>query len=188
MVAPPNPRTWVNGEYVSDATLNGPNGIRDALRFLLDPPRCKCRQTAAQSIPTGTWTPVTFTTEDYDNEATAAYLSGTGMHDPATNPSRVVAQTAGSYLVTAIAYFATSSAGARGAKLTVNGVVLPNSQILVGANPTATRPTGVPTTNIISLSVGDYVELQAFQDSGGALSTTFGTDSGSLLIARWIGL
>jgi hypothetical protein len=177
----------VNGEFVDDAKLNGINGIRDALRFLLDPPRCKVRQTAAQSIPTGAWTPLTFPTEDYDNEATAAYLSGTGMHDPASNPSRLTAQTAGSYLCIGIIYYATNSAGVRGAKFTINGAVQPSSQTLVQASSTATRSTGVTNTNILALSVGDYVELQGFQDSGGALLTANGSDFGSLFIARWIG-
>lgn len=187
MVAAPNPRNWVNQEFVTDAVLNGINGIRDAMRFLLDPPRCDLRQSVAQSIPNAAFTSLTFTTERTDNEATASYLSGVGMHDPAVSNTRVTVQTAGTYLITGGIGFAANGTGRRGLRVLVNGVTqVDNSQIIVPA--TASSGFGVSGRPVYqSLSVGDYVELQAYQDSTVALTTDATAVVASGFALRWIG-
>jgi hypothetical protein len=186
VVSAPNPRTWVNGEFVDDTKLNSINGLRDAMRFMLDPPSVILRQTVSQSLPNNAYTALTFTTEDYDNEATASYLSGVGMHDPAVNPSRMTCQTAGRYLLTGGCSFV-SGTGRRGLQWTVNGVSVPATQIIFAAGSTSGQDMPCRVT-IVSLSVGDYVELRAFQDSGAAMSLGVPSPGGSNATARWIGL
>jgi hypothetical protein len=182
----PNPRTWVNGEFVQDSTLNGINGIRDALRFLLDPPRCRVRSVVAQSIPTSAYTAIAFATEDYDNEATASYLSGTGMHDPATNNTRITIQTAGTYLLTGQIGWAGNATGRRGSRWDVNGVVLAGGQS-IWAQGSANGLAYPAPVMLVPLNVGDFVELKGFQESGAALSTVATSESQSRADVRWIG-
>jgi hypothetical protein len=166
--------------------MNSINGIRDALRFLLDPPRCRVRSVAAQSIATASYTALQFATEDYDNEATASYLSGTGMHDPAVNNTRITIQTAGTYLLTGQCGWAGNTTGRRGMRWDVNGVVLAGAQSIWA--PSTTQGIAIPAPVLmVPLSVGDFVELKAFQESGGALATVATSESQSRADVRWIG-
>lgn len=181
----PVPRTWVNGEFETDAILNGINGIRDAMRFLLDPPLCVCRQTVSQSLVNNAYTAITFTTEDYDNEATASYLSGTGMHDPAVNNSRFTCQTPGRYMLTGGVSFV-SGTGRRGIQWTVNAVSVPASQ-MIQASGTTSGQDMLARTMFVSLAAGDFVEMRAFQDSGAAMALGVVSPGQSNAAVRWMG-
>lgn len=157
-------RTWTPGEIVTAAMLNG--NVRDAVGFVLAPPAAVLRSTAAQSIPNNSWTSLTMNTEDVDND---------GGHSTVTNPSRYTAQTAGWWRVNGgTMTFAGNNTGTRGTRLTVNGVAVAASRNLVVAS--AAIAVSVPLVGIeVYLDVGQYMEMQAFQDvstpAGAALST-----------------
>jgi len=118
---------------------------------------------AAQSIPNNAWTSLAFNTEAHDRG---------GFHDTAVNNSRLTVPAAGVYAGRGQVVFAASSAGnVRGVRGRVNGV----NTNLVGIHQQgvfASFYTVVDVSLAAALyAQGNYVELQAYQDSGGALST-----------------
>lgn len=143
--------------------------IGDPLTFMISTkPRVFLRSAAAQSIPTGAFTALTFDTEPYDvnDPVTAA-----SMHSIITNLSRITAQVAGTYQFSGSCSFTGNATGRRGLRWDVNGTTpVAGSQIIQAA--TTTGNVGIMAASVpISLGIGDYVELKAFQDSGGALAT-----------------
>ena len=181
MATVPVPRTWVNGEFVTDAIMNGSTGIRDALDFLLDPPGAQVRRGTAQSIPNNTATAIVFDTEDLDND---------GMHSLVTNPSRLTCVTPGRYLVSGnIPYDVNAATGTREVRVVKNGAA---SAVAGGRLMTAVSSATVGTTCAlsaleVSLDVGDYLELVALQVSGGSLNTFAVNGLFPVLRARWVG-
>jgi hypothetical protein len=159
----PSPRTFAVSEVEVASYLNS---IRDALLFLLNPPIGQFYQSAAQSVPNAGWTSLTFDLTDRDTY---------GGHSNVTNNSRYTAIVAGVYELTGGGGFATNATGTRDVAWAKNGVLLSAP----GATGTSNAVTGlqsavdVPTLQIF-LNVGDYVELQAFQSSGGNLNTATG--------------
>lgn len=174
----PSPQTWSNGVLVDDTALNAQ--VRDPLKFLLDPPRVKLRQIAAQSIPNASYTALTFTAEDYDNELP------TGMHDLVTNNTRITCRTAGTYLCTGQVGWAGNATGRRGMRWDLNGSPVQGAQNIVAAGVASGIAIQAPTI-YVAMSVGDYLELMAFQESGGALNTVVVTESQPTATARWVG-
>jgi hypothetical protein len=113
-----------------------------------------------QSIPNNAVTLATFTTEDFDND---------NMINLAGSTTNMVVQTAGLYLFTASATWATNGAGVRQAILLKNGVAVAGFRAL---NNGAVLPSGTPVTHLETGAVADIFTLQLFQDSGGALNCT----------------
>lgn len=129
----------------------------------LNGPLASLRQTAAQSIAHNTFTTLTFNVEDLDTA---------GGHSTSVNTSRYTAQRAGRYLLLGGVSFVGNSTGARGGNWLKNGSNIPRGQFIYGAAPApiATQVSGRPV--IVTLSVGDYIELQAFQSSTTGLNTS----------------
>lgn len=165
MSAVPVVRTWTAGEVVTAAYMN--NNVRDVDSWLLAAARCQAYQTVAQSIATGSsFTSVTLDAETVDT---------TGMHSTVSNTSRFTAVYPGWYRYSGAVPFVNNATGRRmtcwrynGSDLTASGGGQAGSAVLV---PTVAREM------IIFQNVGDYVELGAQQDSGGALSTYVGIGS-----------
>lgn len=115
---------------------------------------------AAQSIPNATLTALAFNSERYDTD---------GLHDTATNNSRLTATKAGVYLMTGTFAYGTAASGLRQSYIRLNGATL-----LVAVNSGVAGGTTIATvhnpTTLYQLAVGDYVELVAYQDTGGALN------------------
>jgi hypothetical protein len=131
------------------------------------------RQAAAQSIPNGAWTPVAFDTMDLDTH---------GVHQPA-NPSRFTAPNAGWYALSGQCDWVLNATGARELKFLINGGGSSLAKAMVMAVNGYDTALAVATESF--LSAGDYVELMAWQNSGGALSTS-GTDGLPRFTARWV--
>lgn len=112
---------------------------------------------AAQAIANAVWTTLTWDTDVFD---------ASGMHDPVTNNSRITAGRAGRYLVCAGTEFAVNSTGARFVRLIKNG-----SEIaMFNTGAFATYNVRLNVTTITTLTVGQYVEVQVFQNSGAPLN------------------
>jgi hypothetical protein len=179
----PVPLDWAANAGNSPTAAAWQAGVGDPLKFLLDPPRVAVRNTGAQSIPTGAFTALTFNTEDYDNE------TPTSMHSLITNLSRLTAQTTGTYLVGGLCTFTGNATGRRGLRWRVNAGVnpVPGSQVIIAAG-TAANVSVQARVMYVPLAVGDFLELEAFQDSGAALNTVVaGAESQPSAEARWIG-
>lgn len=134
-----------------------------------NPVICELRQTAAQSIPnSSTTTPVTFDTEDIDTD------SG---HSTSSNTSRYTAQRAARFQISGKVNFATNATGQRSAWWSINGTQLAASQVDVPGNASVGPCLVLPTMTVL-LAVGDYVEMIAFQNSGGSLNTASSSTAG----------
>lgn len=160
MATVPIPGDGVDQGSVDATTFN--TKLVDPINFLQNPPLAVLRQTVAQTLANNTSTVITFTTEDEDSE---------NGHDNSTNPSRYTAVYAGWYWVAGAICYSTSATGARYTWLRVNGSDLNGS---MSSLPTVSSAdfAGVATrARLVSLVVGDYVELVGHQTSGGNLDT-----------------
>jgi len=128
-------------------------------------PSARVYRSTAQSIPTGTWTAVVHDTVRYD----------TGGQWSAGNPSRLTAQVAGTYVITGGLLFTASTAGVqRSSGIRLNGA----NWLSIGPPLAQTFAAGSGAVSVVAtvvqLNAGDYVELMAMQDSGGALNLSAG--------------
>lgn len=172
-LAVPIPRTFTPGETEVGSYFNA--GVRDLGTFLLNPPIAQITQGSVQSIPNSAVTPVTF-----DSTVNDSY----GGHSNITNNSRYTAQVTGWYLVIGVAAFATNGTGVRVARLLKNGSSVVYFDVWAQAVTAASTPTATATAGILQLNAGDYVELGAYQTSGGAL-TTFTTGPQPGMAVYW---
>lgn len=121
---------------------------------------------AVTALVTSTWTAIAFAgTDRFDSDA---------FHDPATNNTRltVPAGKAGKYLIGGNVEIAGNTTGERGCRIWLNGT----TRIADDIRP-AIQGGGLPSArffpfSLYDLAVGDYVELQAWQNSGVSVNTS----------------
>jgi hypothetical protein len=163
------PHTWVAGD---DATSGNLQSLTQALLELQAPALFRLQQTVAQSVPNTTATGITFDAEDFDLD---------GGHNPVTNNSRYTAQTAGYYLFGGAVAIAGNVTGQRLARFAINGGPIAGTQFGFVTVPNAGAMIMTATPTPILMAVGDFVELQLSQTSGGALSTLVSGSSQSMM-------
>lgn len=124
--------------------------------------------TSTVSAGNTTWTSMTWSAENFDTDA---------FHDTGSNTSRLTcpAGLAGKYLIVGNIQFAANTTGQRGWRILLNGATV------IGGDFRNTEASGsVQTRAVVSaiydLVPGDYVELQGWQSSGGALNMGGSTD------------
>lgn len=157
--------------------------IRDPIRHLLDRPAVRLRQTTLLNVPNNTFTAVTFQTEDFDLDSDPS--SADNMHSTAVNISRITAVYPGYVELSGGVAFAANAANQRGCRWAVNGAAINASAALL-STVGAGNVTVVPARTIRwFLNVGDYAELQAYQNSGGALDTFVSAEYSCSLDAIW---
>lgn len=157
--------TVAGGKYVVSVPGGGTSFIGAALRA-----------NATQNITNTTWTAIAFDTEDFDTDT---------CHDNATNNTRLTATTAGYYDVGGFVNFGTNATGQRGVRIIKNGAT---TTIWPGdfgnAVSTGTFDTRMGIAHTIQMAVGDYIELQGWQNSGGTITTVASTNGSRLSWAR----
>ena len=172
----PAPRAWDPGDIGSETLLNA--NVRDAFGFLLAPPVFIANQSVSQSIPNNV-TPFTPITWDYE------ILDTYNGHNAQSQTDRYTFQLAGVYLIFGNLEFQTNATGRRLSQLWWNGGLVNQVE---SVTVTAGGPTGVYNWIVLSVAVGDYVQLTGYQNSGGALGTQAATTtSGSFLEIQLIG-
>jgi len=124
---------------------------------------CKVTKTADQSIPRITLTMVTWDSEEYDTDE---------MHDNVTNNSRITFNTAGKYSVLAQSEWEVNSGGFRFMDIMKNGV-----DSIARVRNLADNASEHNIAFVGEFAVGDYIELEVFQDTGGSLDF----ESGAIL-------
>lgn len=135
-----------------------------AVAALQAPTIARLRQTVAQSLTNTVWGAITFTTEDVDTA---------GAHDTVTNPSRWTCPASGWYWIGGGVGFAANTTGIRGVRFAINGTAVNGSESLAGASPSGSVGNRQPARSmLIQLTAGQYLEMEAFQSSGGALNTS----------------
>lgn len=136
-------------------------------------PRVQGTASALQSIPNNANTGVLLDGENFDTDT---------MHDLVTNTSRITIKTSGVYFLHGRIFFAGSAAGNRQATFRKNGGSIAG---IANQQPGVAAGNIVEITHVAELVAGDYIELGAYQDSGGALNINGGVIG--LLEAIFIG-
>ncbi len=156
------PHTWTY-EQLTSTLLN-------LLEFKARP-KAKIEYPTAQSIPDSTWTTLTNNastpTTVYDNDS---------MVDAANR--RIKITSPGWYVATASVVFAASSTGPRKVAVRRNGTLLHSTYI---EPDTSTQCPGQVVSDPVLCAATDYFDVQAYQGSGGSLSTYNGSDGVSSL-------
>lgn len=167
-MAIPVPHSWTAGDNATSSVMQT---LTDASLWTLGSTTstsdrrdlATLRQTVAQSIPTGAFTALTFDTEDAD------YAGG---HSTVTNPTRYTGVHPGWYFVQGTFGITSSATGRRIVGIRKNGTGT--------GNPTDARSDAAAAASVQVFDVSglvflngttDYIEVVAFQDSGGALNT-----------------
>jgi len=122
---------------------------------------CVLYKSADQSINTGTWTALTFNTEEYDTDS---------FHDNSTNTSRITIPSGknGKYLfIATVVYNDSSSTGVRSFGIYKNGNAFGQLYLSAGVSSFYAIGTG---SRMLDAVATDYFEIYAYQNSGGALN------------------
>lgn len=172
MATVPSPRTWVAGEVMTAANMN--THVRDAINYLLAPPRCEAYQSVSQNCTTGTVTTLTFTSETVDTD---------GIHSTSVNTSRMTIVTPGRYKVLGGCGIAANATGSRTLRVAKNAAT--TKAVRVAAN-TAGASTIMQIQDEVLCVAGDFIELTMTQDSGVTLATSAAQDSTYLHVV-WVG-
>jgi hypothetical protein len=121
-------------------------------------PAARVYHSANQSIANTTDVALAFNSERFDTDM---------IHDVTVNNTRLTCKTAGKYLIVAQARFALNATGFRRLQLKVNGSAT-IAQFNVAAS--SADATELIVTTLWEMAVNDYVEVLAYQTSGGALN------------------
>lgn len=114
-----------------------------------------------QSIPNNVFTTMTYTTENSDTD---------NMINLGVNNTIITVNTAGHYLVTGEVEFASNATGDRSLVVVWSGGGFLVNKRIRAVNGDATRFT---VSELFNATVGQTFSLQCFQNSGGALNSTF---------------
>lgn len=178
-MAVPSQGTVAVGDKITASLWN--DDVRDAVNFLISPPRVKVYKTANQSIATSAWACLTWDAEAFDSDT---------MHNNVTSNSRITFTTAGTYQITYNVFWANNATGLRNHKIELNGTTTEGSGTDViepfAISPVAATHTGASISFIQSFSANDYIQAFAWQNSGGALNLAGTTESHSSLSAIWV--
>lgn len=169
-------RTWVAGEVVTAAYFN--TNVRDAGNFFLAVPVFEGRQTVSQNLTSGAAASITFDTEDIDND---------NGHSIVSNTSRYTPQTAGRFQHSGGVGMAINGTGNRWTFWAINGASINAGGGMLGGGGQRYHPQTMTST---FNGTGDYLELQALQNSGSTLATdvnTGGLGFQSRMSVRWVG-
>ena len=123
-------------------------------------------KTAAQSLANNTGVLVSFNDENFDTD---------GFHSTTLDTTRftIPSGKAGKYLLVARVVFDANATGVRAAYWKKNGTTIAQPAQWSAGSAGATR---MCITSILSLAEGDYIELEAYQNSGGALDISGTTE------------
>ena len=135
---------------------------------------CRVYHNAHQSIPTASYTYLSFNSESYDTDE---------MHDLVVNPERITIKTAGIYLVAFTGYFNTNAVGIRRVDLFRNASIL--HQYRKAADPTQRSYFNL--TTIWQCTIGHYLRVRVYQTSGGPLDFRYTASYSPYFMAQRIG-
>lgn len=141
--------------------------------WVRNPPRAEMILTANMNIAHNTFVPIEWDGVGHDSHT--GWSAGT--------PTRYTAQVQGRYLLFGGIEFGDYTGGRRSARWALNGSPMGRSTSTIVAPSSGSGITAVPCRVIsVQLSIGDYVELQAFQSSGGTEAINSNTNMGIWLM------
>lgn len=135
-------------------------------------------KSTAQSCANATGVILTWENESYDTN---------GFHDNATNNSRITIPTgkAGYYYLTCTYQFAGNATGLRSASVKKNGTGGVFEYTM--NNQGSTAGTSMTLNTVISAVVGDYFQVDAYQESGGSLNVIANNNGQSTFSMTYLG-
>lgn len=139
-------------------------------------PACRVYNNANISVGSG-FTALTFNTERFDTDT---------MHSTSVNTGRITFTTAGVYQVTGHVEFAASAGGTvRAVEIRVDGstVIAQVNGPGLGASATV----NLTVTAMYAFTAAQYVELLAYQDTGGSLNVLASGNYSPEFSAVWVG-
>jgi len=120
-------------------------------------------------------TALTFNSERYDNG---------GLHSTVTNTSRLTAQNAGKYLITAHLVWAANATGRRTTHLRLDG----ETYIATDVRPAIDGAVlAVSLATVYHLAASSYVEVAVYQNSGGDLDVIANLNDSPEFAMQWLG-
>lgn len=137
---------------IASSTITGSNIKATAIG-------ARAYNSAAISVANATLITLTLNSERWDSDT---------IHSTSTNTSRLTCNTAGKYLITANVAYDINATGYRVTRILLNGVTEIARDMRMPV--TASDYTACIVTTIQDLTVTDYIEVQAYQTSGGALN------------------
>jgi hypothetical protein len=155
------------------------NSHTDWIKVAIDPPRCAVYQTAGTSLTTATQTLVAWDAETYDSDA---------LHSVVSNTSRLSAVGTGLYDFRCSLSFTSNATGLRQLMVRKNaaGATGGGTQVWIGTfSALAINSNAVTVALDVQLTSGDYLEVFAYQSSGGSLSLQSGA-SVTFASMRWV--
>lgn len=157
-------RTGVNfaagdGVEITSADDSGNDRVNLTFKTSTTIPSARVYRSSNQSISDSTDTIILLDSERYDTAA---------LHSTVSNTGRLTAPIAGKYLITATLEFASNTSGRREMRLLLNGSTIIAQDIRTGSISGITSP--MTLTTVYALAQNDYVEIQVWQNRGGALN------------------
>jgi len=134
---------------------------------------CRVTKSGAQSIPNNSPTVATWDTETYDTDS---------MHDNSVNNDRITFNTAGKYLVGVRSNWGFNSTARRFVSISLNG----GATRIAEVDSAATSESDQSINVIFDFIVGDFINVEVYQNSGGALNFTGGLVIGCSFYAQKI--
>jgi hypothetical protein len=178
-MAVPSQGTVAVGDKITASLWN--DDVRDAVDFLISPPRVKVYKTANQSIGTSSWACLTWDAEAFDTDT---------MHSNVTANSRITFTTAGTYQITYNAMWGNNSTGLRNHTIEKNGNTTQGNGTPIiepfAISPVAATHSGASISVMASFVAGDWIQAFAWQNSGGALNLSGTSESHASFSARWV--
>lgn len=160
------------------ATAAWGDAVNAAIAWLTAVPSARVYKAATQSLTNNTLTAINFDTERYDTDT---------IHDTVTNNTRLTCKTAGLYHFEGCAEFAGNATGHRSLHIRLNGSA--SNYLAVATMPLTGSAVvaGLVVSADYRMIVNDYVELVAWQTSGGALNVQAGGNTYSPEFSmRWV--
>jgi len=160
------------GNFLTSSLWNGQvTAVGD---FALTPPLFLGYQGTAQGIDSGT----SLVSVNLDSEV----LDSEGGHSTTTNPSRYTVQVAGTYLCVGNLAYLGNTSGIRCLVIAKNGV----RQSFIQQSTSSYGGWAGTLTCLVPCAVGDYLELQTYQNSGASLNTDPTYQQNVSLSALWL--
>jgi hypothetical protein len=148
-------------------------------------PQAFAYQTTTQSVGYGSTATMSFQAETVDTD---------GIHSTGALSYRLTCVTAGYYLMTGNICYSADATGVRAAYIEKFTTSSSTTAPVVGSltyvmSNSGTYPTSVTTpTVVVSMAVGDYIQLTGFHTAGAGLNTYYNASTGaaSSLFMQWV--
>lgn len=171
----PDIGTFTSGQILTAATMNDVATNLDNFRV---PPMCSVYRSAALShTSNGAFQSIAFDTEDYDTD---------GMWTSGANADRITFDTSGIYLCEGAVAFSGNASNSRAIRI-VDSAAATIIAYASEPGPTAADGGALVCMRVWEFTAGDYIKLEAFQNSGGNLAYSVGTPAYVHLTATYLG-